>query len=256
MQQTLREGGVIDGDILYETIQSQLDADNLHPKGFLMEGIPMNIKSHNISQQLEQLASIIKKFNCVLVDLRISDQDLLRRKVSSWVDPATNISYPGQQVVYSRKRRQEGWAEGEEDSVYIAERQTFNPQSKEKNQEDQIDDDDEPKETEIIQGPPKLFKNRVSYPILSEKMLDRLIKLPENDPERVSAELLAYKRIEEKMEEIKAKYFHSLKIVELDASQHPEQILDQMKVRMDARGYSIYTPFYEVHRLQRFASGE
>lgn len=73
--------------------------------------------------------------------------------------------------------------------------------------------------------------------------------MPENDPEKVSEELTGYKRAEERMEEVKRKYFNALQIVELDATQHPDQVFDQTKARMDARGYSIYAPLYEVFKL-------
>lgn len=51
------------------------------------------------------------------------------------------------------------------------------------------------------------------------------------------------------MEEVKRKYFNALQVVELDATQHPEQVFDQMKARMEARGYSIYAPLCEPLKL-------
>lgn len=51
------------------------------------------------------------------------------------------------------------------------------------------------------------------------------------------------------MEEVKRKYFNALQVVELDATQHPEQVFDQMKARMEARGYSIYAPLCEALKL-------
>ena len=51
------------------------------------------------------------------------------------------------------------------------------------------------------------------------------------------------------MEEVKRKHFKALQIVELDGTQHPEQVFDQMKARMEARGYSIYAPLCEALKL-------
>lgn len=136
----------------------------------------MNIKSPNLFDQIDHLVSVIQNFNVVLIDLRISDQDLLRRKASSWVDPVTNISYPGQQVLYSRKRRREGWVDGEEDAVYYAERATNSPSGakpKKEALEEGDEDEEHTEEAVTVTTPLKPFRNQISYPILSEKILDR-----------------------------------------------------------------------------------
>ena len=136
----------------------------------------MNIKSPNLFDQIDHLVSVIQNFNVVLIDLRISDQDLLRRKAASWVDPVTNISYPGQQVLYSRKRRREGWVDGEEDAVYNSERAANSPSGakpKKEASEEGDEDEEHTEEAVTVKTPLKPFRNQISYPILSEKILDR-----------------------------------------------------------------------------------
>lgn len=169
---------MIGGETFYDALLMQLKSDSLHTKGFVLEDLPMNIKSPNLFDQIDSLVSVIQNFNVVLVDLRISDQDLLRRKVASWVDPVTNVSYPGQQVLYSRRRRREGWVDGEEDTVYNAEK-AASSLSNAKPKKDSLEEEDEDEEraeeakATVTTQTLKPFKNQMSYPILSEKILDR-----------------------------------------------------------------------------------
>lgn len=227
----------------------------IHAKGFVLEGLPVNIKNPNLYDQMDHLLALVQKSNCVLVDLRIADQDLVRRRAASWLDPVTNISYPGQQVFYSRRRRREGWTDGEVDTVYNAERaspaakDSAQSPTEEGGEEEEAPDGEGSANAQVPESAPKLFKNLTSYPILSEKILDRLIKLPENDPEKVAEELVSYKKVEEKLDDFRKRNFNPLQIVELDATQHPEQVFNQMYSKMEARGLSIYDALCPPFRL-------
>ncbi len=216
------------------------------------------MEGHSLEEQVAKLAQLVVNHeNCVLVNLKINDHDLVRRRAAVWTDPVTNMSYPGQQVLYSRQRRHDGWIDGDEDTIYIQERL--------KNSVDRIiltpklveGESDETDDTPKLPQAPTIFRNQISYPILSEKILDRfaflsyyrLIKLPENDPELVAKKLEQYEVITEACEALRKKYFNVLQVVELDATQHPEQVFDQISTQMQSRGYSIYHHLCEPTKL-------
>ena len=48
----------------------------------------------------------------ILLNFQLSDENMLRRRAGEWLDPLTQILYPGDQIVYSRKRRAEGYKDG------------------------------------------------------------------------------------------------------------------------------------------------
>ncbi|KAJ3312582.1 adenylate kinase [Boothiomyces sp. JEL0838] len=252
----LRSGNSLSGEVLYENMKLKLQDDASQSKGFILDGVPMLLENTDGPAQINFLVSLVQnlqRHNYVVIDLRISDEDLTRRKASQWIDPLTNISYPGQQVLYSRKRRHDGFIDGDEDTVQNEELSLIYGKLNQQLKEGVDGQEDEEKdESEDESGPQQsrpYLKNRSSYPILSEKILDRLIKLPENDPEVFKLELAKYTAFEQKIELFKKNNFNSLQIIELDATMHPDVLFDQLKIRMEARGFSVYNPIVDAMPL-------
>ncbi|KAJ3325576.1 adenylate kinase [Boothiomyces sp. JEL0866] len=249
----LRSGQALPGELVLEQMKLKLLDDASHSKGFILDGVPMVLDNTDGPTQISFLTSLVQnqqRHNCVVIDLRISDEDLVRRKASQWIDPLTNISYPGQQVLYSRKRRHDGFIDGDEDNVQTEELSLIygklNQQLKDENDAQEEEENIEEEEESGGQQNRPYLKNRSSYPIISEKILDRLIKLPENDPEMFKVELAKYTSFESKIELFKKNNFNTLQIIELDATMHPDVLFDQLKIRMEARGFSIYSPIVDA----------
>lgn len=253
MRAELRRGGVLPFEAVYNNLKAILEKDTAQCSGFVLDGAPFN----SAPSQIELLTGLAKNGNCVLIDLRINDQDLIRRRAANWLDPITNISYPGQQILYSLQKRHEG-LDVDIDSNYNRERnqRSFKMYKEVKEEIDEEEPDSVP--TEKLQKAPEMLLNQTSYPVLEEKILvrsvyylfyTRLIKTPENDPDVIVKELENYKAINALVENFRNKAFNALQIVELDATQHPDVLFDQLQARMVARGYSIYRPLYEVFRL-------
>ncbi|KAI8894618.1 hypothetical protein BC833DRAFT_604251 [Globomyces pollinis-pini] len=257
-------GGVIPIDPLVTMMESKSGTNAAQFKGYILDGIPLPSKGELSTIQMNFLNSLIKdniKSNCVLVDLRMSDEDLIHRRASLWTDPVTNISYPGQQILYSRQRRNEGWVDGDEDTVFAAEQlektQELTDSGAPTNDDGPVLDEeakDEDEEETEESKPQKLvttpyIKNRRAYPILSEKVLDRLIKLPENFPENVAKDLELYDGFRNQLESFKKNRFSTLRVIDLDGTQHPDVLFEQLKVRMISRGFSVHAPLVEPIKL-------
>jgi hypothetical protein len=161
-----------------------MDSDDANSKGFVLDGVPMVSSTPDNLTQMEFLVELVKKkasHNCILIDLRISDEDLVRRRAALWTDPVTNATYPGNQVLYSRKRIKEGWNEGEEDNQQAEELTLiYGNQGKGKAEEhgkDTADGEDENKDTsgEVIpeRKTTAYLRNKSSYKILPPRVLDR-----------------------------------------------------------------------------------
>ncbi|KAJ3273051.1 adenylate kinase [Terramyces sp. JEL0728] len=247
----MRSGQALAGEILYEDMKLKLQKDPAQSKGFILDGVPMILENIDGPAQIQFLVSLIQnqqRHNCVIIDMRLSDEDLVRRKASQWVDPLTSISYPGQQVLYSRKRRHDGFIDGDDDSIQNEELSLiYGKQTQQVKDEGEGQDEEDKDEEE--NAPPQnqtYLKNRSSYPILSEKILERLIKNPENDPEKFKLELAKYTAFEAKLESFKKNNFNTLQIIEVDATMHPDVLFDQLKIRMDANGFSVYSPIVDA----------
>ena len=154
--------------------------------GYVLDGIPFNFsssaESDEMPQDLKKLEQIITNRHPtlipVLINLSISDENLIRRRAAQWVDPKSNICYPGQQVSYSRKRRHEGWITGAEDEVYamesIKEDEEFNePETNEREDEEVEEFTEEAKEKKKPGYKPVNLVNRQAWPILDEDVLSR-----------------------------------------------------------------------------------
>lgn len=222
----------------------------------------------------------------VLVHLRISDENLIRRRAGQWIDPVTGQGYPTQQVLYSRRRRNEGYVDGTPDTEALIEAgmdpkpnsageeggsgQNDNPnQSTEEGQDKGGDDEDrangdvvDPEDPSVIEAAlndpnrfkrkhlkPLSIKNKQTWPILEVAVLDRLVKNPFDEPLNVAEDLKRFEEQEKAIEEISAKYFDILRVIDLDANLHPELLYEQVKMRLEMRGFSVFNKPVDVKRL-------
>jgi adenylate kinase family enzyme/YHS domain-containing protein len=238
-----------------------LESSKTQSRGFIIDGIPLLCDEVGFDVQMEYITKLVQQYgNCVLIDMRISNQDLLRRRAGLWLDPVTNDTFPAQQVLYSRQRRQEGWIDGEEDTIYKEEndRYKFEISGEEPEAEEALDNDNEDDQEIELEKPEKSdyqLANRRAYPILAEKVLDRLIKLPDSDPEQIQKQAELYIQGETRLELFRKNEFNLLRIIELDATQHPEQLYTQLLVRMHSRGFSVNHPYVPAVRLTGPESG-
>lgn len=166
---------------IYDMIKLDVQNDQAQSRGFIMDGLPLNTLEPLQTSQLDFLTSVVQDYDiCVLIDMQISDQDLIRRRAGLWLDPVTNINYPAAQILYSKRRRNEGWIDGDEDSVLKEEMMMTAPESEispDNSDDKEVDLDAEEGEPDADKGKRyiqnNLTKNRKAYPILSEKILDR-----------------------------------------------------------------------------------
>jgi hypothetical protein len=87
------------------------------------------------------------------------------------------------------------------------------------------------------------------WPILSEQVLSRLIKYPQDEPSVFKIELEAYEKNQAEIDLFRKHNFDVLNIVDLDATLHPDMLFEHLKKRMHIRGYSIYNPVIIPKRL-------
>jgi adenylate kinase family enzyme/YHS domain-containing protein len=238
-----------------------LESSKTQSRGFIIDGIPLLCDELDFDVQMEYITKLVQQYgNCVLIDMRISNQDLLRRRAGLWLDPVTNETFPAQQVLYSRQRRQEGWIDGEEDTIFKEENEKYKFEigGEEVEAEEPADNENEEDQEEEIEKAEKSdyqLANRRAYSILSEKVLDRLIKLPDSDPEQIQKQAELYVQGETRLEQFRKNEFNLLRIIELDATQHPEQLYSQLLLRMHARGFSVNHPYVPAIRLTGPESG-
>ncbi len=77
-----------------------------------------------------------------------------------------------------------------------------------------------------------------------------MIKLPENDPDFVTKELETYRsHVSELVESLRKDYFNCVKIIELDATQHPEVLFDQLEAKLESSSFSVCHPLSEAFKL-------
>ncbi|KAI8911461.1 hypothetical protein EDD86DRAFT_188816 [Gorgonomyces haynaldii] len=242
--QTLKEENTIN---LMKELSSIDDADF---KGVVVDGLPV--------EHLESLMSIMEQtvqrpgHVVVLVQMNISNENLLKRRAARWVDPVTNETYSGQQVLYSRLRRSEGYIDGDVDQVAVLEQDELYgikaPQEKqEEEQEEEVPVD--------VEKRPVTLRNQISWTILSEQVLSRLIKFPMDDPQFFGPQIKQYKKLQEPLKEFRAKNFPVLNIIDLDATLHPDMLFDHLKKLLLIRSMSIYNPVIVPRKLPAIDGG-
>lgn len=162
-------------------------------KGFVLDGLPGNLEEPSSESQnsppldIQVLKDILSQkapnHIQILVNLTVSDEDLMCRRAAQWLDPKTNNVYSGQQISYSRQRRAAGWVDGAEDEVAVAEekwhaQQKNNVTEEDGTEEELLEQREELGDTSIdkpviaAQEPSKL-RSRTTWPILPDEVLVR-----------------------------------------------------------------------------------
>ena len=185
-------------DILLKAMLQKTQNEESLFKGFVLDGFLSNTSGMDdtvMPPDMQALSDLIDKKSpnqiFVLVNLSISDENLIRRRAAQWLDPKTNTFYSGQQVAYSRKRRADGWIDGTPDEFALAEAKLEDASDAKENQaegqnEENIEGEkengeQEGKEEEVGDGikPQRVdrlamkLSNRSTWPILSEEILNR-----------------------------------------------------------------------------------
>lgn len=99
------------------------------------------------------------------------------------------------------------------------------------------------------------LKNKMTWPILSDQVLNRLVKHPYDHPSFLKDELEKYAKCQEEINFFRERNFDVQNIVDLDASQHPDVVFDNLKNRMLIKGYSIYNPVIIPKKLYPLEGG-
>ena len=254
----LRSGQVVTHKSIIELLSKTLSLDSTDFTGFVIDAMD------DVDLKLIKVAVNKRGIVPVIVQLHISDENLITRRAGRWMDPLTGKSYPGQQVLYSNKRILEGFKEGDVDLVAQAENLARSPApipEKQKSMKDAnenaTEDQEEPTEIEILSSEEARIKssqvkmptpttstlaNKKTWSILSISILNRLLKNPEDDPLFFQNRIQEYETIEKQIKEFRIEHFNILNIVDLDATQHPDTVFEQMQKRMLIRGYSIFNP--------------
>lgn len=259
------KGGVVDGEVVASVCSDAIGQAASEFTGFILDGLPYSSnqptttfnEEDNGFTLLEKAANIPRQ-KLVLVNLNISNENLVRRRAARWVDPKANQSYSGQQVLYSRTRLADGYVEGEEDTV--AKEEHIEMYGKRlalvvANEGDDADVAVIEHSRAAAEQAPFSIKNKQTWPILSESILNRLIKVPEDDPALFTQELDEYEKLQQKIDEFRQSHFDILTIIDLDASQHPDLVFEQLKKQCLIRGFSVYNPVSFPRRLVTMEGG-
>jgi adenylate kinase family enzyme/YHS domain-containing protein len=268
VEQKLRSGQALDPSFLYSRLIQKSKTENAEARGIIIDFSPIITDGVKLEDHMLFLKEIAASFqNCVLIDVQIPDQDLIRRRGGFWIDPVTNECYSSQQVYYSRKRRQEGYVEGEEDQVLQKEllltQTIFNAKKVEKKPEDEQDEEQIEDEAAVVEIEPEqanlaskhYLPKRQCYTILGDKILDRIIKSPEHDPVQIEKDIVRYNESKKNIEAFKKENFNIFTTIELDGTQHPDTLASQLQTLMYIRGFSMYTPYIEPFVLAGTAGG-
>jgi hypothetical protein len=121
-------GQEVSSEALLDAYERAALSDGTLFKGMVLDGLPCverteSGKDSNV-RDIAILNSIMKNkpanFRPVMINLDINDDDLIKRRRDQWIDPMTGFVYPGAQVEYSKRRRTEGWVDGEPDLECLA----------------------------------------------------------------------------------------------------------------------------------------
>ncbi|KAJ3195085.1 adenylate kinase [Irineochytrium annulatum] len=255
--------------------------------GYILDGLPyIDGDKEQIVKGLDVLKSLVdgrpQNFRIVLLNLIISSDDVERRKRSQRVDPLTGTVYPGPQVLYSRRRREDGWENGAVDTfAQIVEEEeletwTFDynmdedqagadkGDNEEDDEDDHGDEDDADEDGSETGGGGKSksrskrrpgdlkqirLDNKIVWPIIGKEVLDRLIKRPEDSHERISKELYTYDAKEQEIYDMTTALFDNLSVINVDATQHPDLMFRNVMERLESMGiWTTYVPI-RVKRL-------
>ncbi|KAI8907080.1 hypothetical protein DFJ77DRAFT_476617 [Powellomyces hirtus] len=248
------------------------DQDTLF-RGYVLDGLPSGLlptapsspdsaSTDPTSDDITLLNSILTEnqpyFTPYLIDLSLSDDDLIRRRAGQWCDTETGILYPGAQVVFSRKRRAEGHGDEEAHEDDDEEQQSHDDEDGEDEDAEEKEDeeesgsdagsgsdasDDEEKKRKGKKKKKEVqvsLMNKVEWPLISMDILNRLVKRPEDSPEHVTHLLASYPTTA--LTHLLSTHFRNAaahRIIPLDASQHPDILLPSLVARLDSLGVGL-----------------
>ncbi|KAJ3138794.1 adenylate kinase [Physocladia obscura] len=94
------------------------------------------------------------------------------------------------------------------------------------------------------------LSNKSTWKILSQEVLDRLLKRPEDTPEIIRSEFdqFSVKKIE--ITKLKESFFDPLNIITLDATQHPDILLKSALNQLSSLGFSLIENVISAKRLE------
>jgi adenylate/nucleoside-diphosphate kinase len=188
----LRNGEAIPPQFIFDALKAKIQSEEVVFKGYVLDGVPDNLEEPDLETRqipkdiqviFDLLAQQAPNHIPILVNLTMSDEDLVCRKAAQWLDPKTNTIYSGQQISYSRQRRAAGWVDGTEDEVAVAEAKWEKEQNLDASDET-VDEDLIMQREELgdgsiekaaakpAQDPPQL-RSRTTWPILSDEILAR-----------------------------------------------------------------------------------
>ncbi len=188
----MRNGEAIPPKFIFQALRAKIQTEEVVFKGYVLDGVPGNLDEPDVESQtsprdIQVLTEILSQkapnHVQILVNLSMSDEDLMCRKAAQWLDPKTNSVYCGQQISYSRQRRAAGWVDGSEDEVATAESKWFADQKSKAMEDDGADDelqeqreelgDTEAEKPVVSAQEPSKLRSRTAWPILSDEVLAR-----------------------------------------------------------------------------------
>ncbi|KAI9209033.1 uncharacterized protein BJ171DRAFT_418965 [Polychytrium aggregatum] len=271
----LQSGKTIDGIELMDLMKDAIASEQSRFKGYILEGLPCNFdqpEEQNYAD-IRFLETIIDQkapnHSHVLINLSISDENLLERRKLQWVDPITGTIYPGAQVDYTRKRRTEGLVHEDEDieilnransveralihGADIQVKESADGEGDEESEEEASDegsDDSNPAaNAKKKEKPGTTLAVRGIWEVLPAVVTDRLLKLPGDSPENIKKELDNHKKYDSHLFKYKHHSFDELHVIEIDATQHPDTIFEDVIETTQTLGYSVFYKAVKTKRL-------
>jgi len=97
-------GDEIDYETLKKLILNQLQSDKVWFKGFVLQGLPLDVKK--VDEEIQFLKEIIsypyKNQKLIFVNLHSFENDIKRNVYKELIDPETGIVYSGDQIMYTK----------------------------------------------------------------------------------------------------------------------------------------------------------
>jgi len=135
-------GDEIDYETLKKLILNQLQSDKVWFKGFVLQGLPLDVKK--VDEEIQFLKEIIsypyKNQKLIFVNLHSFENDIKRNVYKELIDPETGIVYSGDQIMYTKSYLE---------SKKKKKKETSDNDSEE--EEDDEDDDEEEEEEESVE---------------------------------------------------------------------------------------------------------
>ncbi|KAI9344788.1 hypothetical protein DFJ73DRAFT_626763, partial [Zopfochytrium polystomum] len=279
---TLFTGREVESKVLLDVFPDLAFSDSAIHRGVVIEGLPfaaMNGRDASGDEDLQILESVIKDrpqtFRPVLLHLCIPEHDLIRRRKLQWIDPVTGNLYSGQQVDYSKRKWREGHNEdgidAEAAEELLAEEETWNfdvaeqvepaPSENEDDEAEEAEDGEEEKRPptrgarKVGEPPSFLLSNKKTWAILTEEVLNRLVRRPEDFENGIIQELRSFAKHVEFIAEFCKKHFDEVHVIDLDASQHPDILARNAVNQLEQIGFSSLIKSSAAKKLEIPESG-